>query len=262
LFVIIELYPIMYYNISCSLIGFYKGKIMVTKIITSADSTAPLKRRRRQRLRGIIASQAQAASGHPSVDIDVGRCLRGLRARRGLSIRSLAEQSGLNVNTLSLIENRKTSPSVSTLQQLASALDVPITAFFETNTPKNNISYQKEGQRPRAAFAHGTLEDLGTGLTLRGGQPLLVTLEPKANSGPTPIVHTGHEFVFCLEGHLAYTIEDRIYQIDPGDSLLFEAYLPHSWQNVGETASRSLLIMCPADEGDRPTEHHFKPESD
>jgi DNA-binding XRE family transcriptional regulator len=223
------------------------------------ESTHQAERRHRQRLRGEIANQIQIVSTHPGVDPDVGCCLRKLRARRGLSIRSLAEQSGLNVNTLSLIENSKTSPSISTLQQLASALDVPITAFFEIDTPKHNISYQKMGQRPRAAFAHGTLEDLGAGLTLHGGQPFLVTLEPKAYSGSIPIVHTGLELVFCLEGHLSYTIEEQIYSLDPGDSLLFEAYLPHCWQNTGETPSRSLLIMCPTDENDRPTERHFKP---
>jgi len=233
---------------------------MMTKITSTVESTHPLGRNRRQRLRGVIADQALAVNDHAGVEIDVGHCLRELRTRRGLSLRSLAEQSSLNVNTLSLIENSKTSPSVSTLQQLSSALNVPITAFFETDTPKNNISYQKAGQRPRVAFAHGTLEDLGAGLTLRGGQPFLVTLEPKANSGPTPIVHTGHEFVFCLEGHLSYTIENQIHLLDPGDSLLFEAHLPHCWQNVGGTASRSLLVMCPADESDRPTERHFKPE--
>jgi transcriptional regulator with XRE-family HTH domain len=199
-------------------------------------------------------------TSHPFTDINVGRRLRELRAKRGLSIRALAGISGLNVNTLSLIENGKTSPSVSTLQQVAAALQAPITAFFETDVPKNNISYLKDGQRPRGAFAHGTLEDLGAGLTLHGGQPLLVTLEPKADSGPTPIVHTGHEFVFCLEGHLSYTIEDRTYPLEPNDSLLFEAHLPHRWQNVGETPSRSLLVMCPADEDDQPTERHFTPE--
>ncbi len=232
----------------------------MTKTTASVESNHPLQKRRRQRLHSVIADQIQAMSDCPGVDINVGLHLRELRAGRRLSIRSLAEQSGLNVNTLSLIENSRTSPSVSTLQLLASALDVPITAFFEIDTPKNNISYQKAGQRPRAAFAHGTLEDLGAGLTLHGGQPFLVTLEPKANSGPTPIVHTGHEFVFCLEGHLSYTIEDQAYRLDPGDSLLFEAYLPHRWHNAGETASRSLLVMCPTDESDRPTERHFKPE--
>ena len=217
-------------------------------------------KRRRRRLHDVIADQIQVVIDCSGIEINVGRQLREIRTGRGLSMRRLAEQSRLNVNTLSLIENSKTSPSVSTLQQLASALEVPITAFFETDTPKNNISYQKAGQRPRAAFAHGTLEDLGAGLTLHGGQPFLVTLEPKANSGPTPIVHTGLEFVFCLEGHLSYTVEEQVYPLDPGDSLLFEAYLPHCWQNMGKTTSRSLLIMCPTDESDHPTERHFKPE--
>ncbi len=224
-----------------------------------AESTDPVERPRRRRLRGDIGAQNQTVRNHPNVDPEIGRCLRELRARRNLSIRTLAEQSGLNANTLSLIENSRTSPSVSTLQQLASALDVPITAFFKTDTPKNNISYQKDGQRPRAAFTRGTLEDLGAGLTLQGGQPLLVTLKPKASSGSTPIVHTGLEFVFCLEGRLSYRIDDKVYPLDPGDSLIFEAYLPHCWQNTGETASRSLLIICPTDENDHPTERYFKP---
>jgi transcriptional regulator with XRE-family HTH domain len=218
------------------------------------------KRQFHRRHRGSVATVESSTNSLTPLLIDVGRNLRVLRAEQGLSIRSLAELSGLNVNTLSMIENGKTSPSVSTLQQLASALTIPITAFFETDMIKNNVSYQKKGQRPQAAFAHGTLADLGAGLTLHGGQPLLVTLEPKANSGPTPIVHTGHEFVFCLEGHLSYTIEDRNYILDPGDSLLFEAHLPHFWQNVGKSTSQSLLIMCPADESDHPTERHFKPE--
>jgi transcriptional regulator with XRE-family HTH domain len=213
----------------------------------------------KQKTQGDGVDPNHPAGNHTPVELDVGRCLRKLRVAHGFSIRHLAEQSGLNVNTLSLIENGKTSPSVSTLQQLASALAVPITAFFEIDTPKNNISYQKVGQRPRAAFAHGTLEDLGAGLTLHGGQPFLVTLEPKADSGSTPIVHTGIELVFCLEGHLAYTIEEQVYSLDPGDSLLFEAHLPHHWRNTGDTASRSLLIMCPTDESDHPTELHFKP---
>jgi transcriptional regulator with XRE-family HTH domain len=225
----------------------------------TAEYIDPLERPRRHRLRGDLGDQIQTVRSHPCVDPDIGRCLRELRARRNLSIRTLAEQSGLNANTLSLIENSRTSPSVSTLQHLASALDVPITAFFKTDAPKNNISYQKAGQRPRAAFAHGTLEDLGAGLTLWGGQPFLVTLKPKASSGSTPIVHTGHELVFCLEGQLSYIIEEQVYPLDPGDSLLFEAYLPHCWQNTGETASRSLLIICPTDENDHPTDRYFKP---
>jgi transcriptional regulator with XRE-family HTH domain len=196
----------------------------------------------------------------PSSEVDVGYRLRTLRLENSLSIRTLAEMSGLNVNTLSLIENGKTSPSVSTLQQLAQALQVPITAFFTIEPPQKRVVYQKAGQRSQAQFLHGTLEDLGAGITMRGGQPLLVILEPGADSGLAPIVHTGHEFVFCLEGQLTYLIEEKKYLLEPGDSLLFEAHLSHRWGNESQRPSRSLLILCPTDENDHPTDRHFKPE--
>jgi transcriptional regulator with XRE-family HTH domain len=191
-------------------------------------------------------------------EVNVGRRLRELREERGLSIRALAEKSGLNVNTLSLIENGKTSPSVSTLQRIAIALQAPITAFFETGAPRNSVAHVRADSRPRAAFAHGTLEDLGAGLSEHAVEPFVVTLEANADSGAHPIVHTGHEFVFCLEGRIAYTVEEHTYLLEVGDSLLFESRLPHRWQNADATPSQAILVLCPSDERDHPTEQHFK----
>jgi transcriptional regulator with XRE-family HTH domain len=193
-------------------------------------------------------------------DINVGKSLRKLRDERGLTIRALASQSGLAVNTLSLIENGKTSPSVSTLQQLALAMDVPITAFFEAERPEQKVIHLSAQSRQRATFESGFMEDLGTGARGRRIEPFVVTLEAHASSGDLPIVHTGHEFVFCLEGRLTYEIEGMEYVLEAGDSLLFEAHLPHRWMNEAYSPSRSLLVLCPSDDRDRPTERHFNPE--
>ncbi|MCL5994553.1 MAG: cupin domain-containing protein [Chloroflexi bacterium] len=198
-----------------------------------------------------------APDGTGGDDVNVGQRLRQLRSERGLSIRTLAGASNLSVNTLSLIENGKTSPSVSTLQRLAAALGVPITAFFETDIPKSPIVHIKAHQRPRGQFAHGTLEDLGAGLSDRAVQPFLVTLEPNSGSGPENIVHTGYEFVFCLKGRITYIVEDRVYLLEPGDSLLFESRLPHRWHNVEPEPSQALLVLYPTDTHDRPTDRHF-----
>jgi transcriptional regulator with XRE-family HTH domain len=192
-------------------------------------------------------------------EIDVGKRLRELRANRGHSLRAQAELSGLNVNTLSLIENRRTSPSVSTLQQLAQTLQVPISAFFETDHGDKLVVYQKAGNRPCAAFTQGSIEDLGAGMSRLGAEPFIVTLTPKADSGKTHIVHTGREFVYCLEGHIAYTVDSKTYLLEPGDSLLFEAYLPHHWKNLDDIPSSTLLVLSPMDERDNPTERHFSP---
>ncbi len=189
--------------------------------------------------------------------VDVGGRLRELRTERQLTIRSLAEMSGLNVNTLSLIENGKTSPSVSTLQQIAQALQTPIASFFDSGAPQKNIVYQKKDHRRGAGFLHGVLEDLSEGILPTGCGPLLVRLEPFADCGPNPIVHTGQEFVYCLGGQLVYTIEQEDYLLEPGDSLAFEAHLPHRWQNSGGSQTHWLLVLYPAGENDLATERHF-----
>ena len=193
----------------------------------------------------------------PSSEINVGNRLRNLRAERGYSIRLLAEKSGLNANTLSLIENHKTSPSVSTLQQIAATLQVPITAFFESEATRQNIIFQKAAQRTGTAFTYGSLADMGAGFSQSGMQPFVVTLAPHAKSGGTAIVHTGLEFVYCLEGSLCYDVDGQEFTLEAGDSLLFEAHLPHHWRNAGEIPSRSLLLLCSADERDHPDERHF-----
>ncbi len=220
--------------------------------LTRAEPERP-RRIRQRRGRGVF----EAAGPEAGFEVDVGERLRVLRMEHGHSLRRLADLSGLNVNTLSLIENGRTSPSVSTLQQVARALQVPLSAFFEMEEATQTVVFQQTGHRPRAAFAHGMAEDLGAGMTLHGGQPLLVTLRPGTDSGSAPIVHTGHEFVYRLEGQLTYTVDDRRYVLEAGDSLIFEAHLPHRWGNPGQTQTRSLLILCPDDENDRPTEKHF-----
>jgi transcriptional regulator with XRE-family HTH domain len=219
------------------------------------STTAVPRRPRRSATRAARPSGKTRTAAMP--EVNVGQRLRELRLERGLSIRALAERSGLNVNTFSLIENNKASPSVSTLQQIAQALQVPISAFFEIKHGHNKVAYQKSGQRPHAPFAHGEMWDLGAGMPRQGAEPLIITLNARADSGKNPIVHTGREFVYCLEGSVVYVVGEETYQLDPGDSLMFEAYLPHHWQNLKEAPSRLLLVLCPMDERDQPTERHL-----
>jgi transcriptional regulator with XRE-family HTH domain len=193
----------------------------------------------------------------PRNEADVSKRLRELRMSLGHSLRALADMSGVAVNTLSLIENGRVSPSVSTLQRVALTLGVPMAAFFETEPSHSDIAHAHADGRRNVAFAHGFLEDLGAGMVDRTIEPFLITLNPHADSGSTPIVHTGQEFVYCLEGRLDYYIEDNAYPLGPGDSLLFEAHLPHRWLNAQPEPSRAVLVLCPPGGQNRPAARHF-----
>lgn len=187
----------------------------------------------------------------------VGSRLRELRTKQGLSIRALAAQSGLAINTLSMIENGKTSPSVNTLQILARVLKEPISVFFEHETVARRIVYTRKDQRPSVMVETTCLEHMGKDIAGNAVQPFVVTLEPGSGSGPNAIVHTGHEFVYCLSGQADYIIEGEPYPLKAGDSIVFESHLPHCWQNSGEEPAQIILVLIPADIRDRPADRHF-----
>ncbi|MBA4384010.1 MAG: cupin [Anaerolinea sp.] len=190
----------------------------------------------------------------------VGLKIRGLRNDKGFSLKTLAERSGLNINTLSLIENSKSSPSVSTLQQLAKALEVPISAFFESEPIVKHVVFTSHDLRPGATFNNAFMQNLGKDLKDNAVQPFVVTLQPGAGSGDQMIVHTGHEFVYCLAGKAIYKVENETYTLNSGDSLVFEAHLPHRWENTFDGESQIILVIYPADQREEPGGRHFPTE--
>lgn len=189
--------------------------------------------------------------------VSVGQRIRALRHQRGYSLRVLAEQSGLNINTLSLIEKEKTSPSVSTLQHLARALAVPITAFFESDEEKKSVSLLRTAEQNPEEVNGTWVVNLNKEWSGDEIQPFLITLEPGANSGSAPIVHTGYEFAYCLKGRLLYTIEKDVFTLEEGDCLIFEAHLPHHWQNVHDEPAQLLLVLAPTERRAVPSSRHF-----
>lgn len=216
-----------------------------------------------KQLRRIIDKERISQSGIVDKSVEnspeacVGRCLRSLREERGLSLRELADESGVSVNTISLIENCRSTPSVTTLQKISIALRVPIIALFDARQDEPSVIHTRACEREQSYFLHGYREDLGQELSVSTFRPFLVTLEPESNSGIDPLVHTGYEFAFCLKGLIAYQIENKRYLLEPGDSIFFEAHLPHCWQNLSVEPSQKILVLCPLDARERPAGRHF-----
>ena len=188
---------------------------------------------------------------------DVGQRLRILREERGISMRALARRSGLSANALSMIERGLTSPSVSTLNKLATALEVPITAFFRQEPVREQIVFRKASQRVQQPFARGLIEGLGGESFVGRVEAFLMTLEGGASSGPHGMIHTGHEMVFCLRGTFEYLVDDQQFELEPGDSLIFAAQLVHRWRNPGASAANAIIIISAFDDSERPGEYHL-----
>ena len=178
---------------------------------------------------------------------NVGTSIREIREAKGYSLRALAERSGLSVNAISRIERGESSPTVSSLQQLATALSVPINQFFERGTKYSTVLVRKT-QRLRTRGEGVLFESLGSGLPGQMIEPFLMTLLPGAEGGEKPISHAGEEFVYCVEGEVEYLVNDEWHRLEAGDSLLFQSPQPHMCRNTSLNQAIVLLIILAAEE--------------
>jgi len=172
-------------------------------------------------------------------------------------LRELAERCGLSFNAISRIERGESSPTVSTLHLLATALNISITAFFEDGRDRATVLIRHD-RRLRSDANGIMMESLGIGLRNQQLEPFLVSVASGAGSMDDPVAHKGEEFVLCLEGSIRYRINGEMYALEAGDSLLFEATQPHCFENIGAITTQLLCVFQSADGNHLAGGHHHK----
>lgn len=181
-------------------------------------------------------------------ETDIGPRLRELRVSRGMSLRALADRSGVTAASLSLIENGKNSPSVSTLKKVLTALGLTLGDFFAAATPAEAGA--------GVVTRRGRLVNVATGEGLkylalpgphahRAIQIMHEVYAPGADTGPEPYSHAGEEAGFCVSGTIEVTVDGRREVLHPGDAFYFSSTLPHRWRNVGPAAARMISACAP-----------------
>jgi DNA-binding XRE family transcriptional regulator len=180
--------------------------------------------------------------------------VRSRRLEIGLNVGQLAERTGISKGMLSKIENAQTSPSLSTLERLSAALDMPVTSLFRGLAEERDAVFVKAGSGPeivrKGTRAGHTYELLGT---LRGPykrvEPLLVSLAESTEVFPL-FQHAGIELLYMLDGIMEYSYGREHYRMEKGDTLQFEGDIPHGPTKLVKLPIRFLSITIYS--GDRP----------
>jgi transcriptional regulator with XRE-family HTH domain len=171
-----------------------------------------------------------------SLEISIGREVKGFRKKLGITVVELAKLADLSSGMLSKIENGQTSPSLATLKSLTAALNVPVTSLFRQFEEERDASFVPAGQGieiERRGTRSGHQYRL-LGHTISGAvtvEPYLITLSKDSDVFPI-FQHEGTEFIYLLDGELEYRHSGKAYDLKPGDSLFFDADAPHGPENL------------------------------
>ncbi len=183
------------------------------------------------------------------LEVAIGREVKAYRRQQGMTVAELSQTTGLSIGMLSKIENGNTSPSLTTLQTLADALSVSITAFFrgfeETRVAvhtKADEGVELEREGTRANHQYALLGHIGANTSGVIVEPYMITLTDESDIFPT-FQHGGIETIYMLEGEVDYRHGEETYPLKPGDTLFFDADAPHGPQVLVKLPARYLSII-------------------
>lgn len=177
--------------------------------------------------------------------MQLGRKIRDLRLRRGLTVQKLANETGLSKGFISQVENDRTSPSLATLRDLAAALRTSMAYLVAEDDPAVHVV--RAAERPRLpADGSASRTELLSALPRRNLELLMLELPAGRPAGEQRHSHPGEECLLCVEGRLRLLHGEQELIIETGDSCHFDGRTPHSTGNLGPAAARVLIAMTPA----------------
>jgi len=183
-------------------------------------------------------------------EIRVGERIKILREKKGLSLKEMADLTGLSTALLSQMENHLISPSLGTLVRLARAFDAKVGDFLGETEGEPFTIVRKDERRTVSRFAskegvsYGySYESLGFDMKQRHMEPFIVTLEPSTVPASKTSTHDGEEFIFVLEGEMEVILGDHRDILYPGDSIYYGSTIPHRVQCHQDKVTRILAVL-------------------
>ena len=195
-----------------------------------------------------MSDDAAAALGEIERKVSgLGAKVAAERAERGWSLAQLAQRAGISPAAVHKIEKSGMTPTIASLMKIAAALGRSVSFFVdEPDTPDVNLVHRDERAKVFTSKQGLELRNLSG----RYGPFLIAgadaTVEPYADSGPTPMRHPGEELVIVLAGRMHFTIDGREYAVGTGDSIHFRTVRPHSWRNPGDVPARAIWLVVRA----------------
>lgn len=177
----------------------------------------------------------------------IGNQIRNIRHQSKMTVALTAQMAGLSAGMLSKIERGATSPSLATLRSLAFALNVPITALFQDYEERREATYYASGQGPvvdrRASRLGFQYQLLGNAIKRSkvSVEPYLITLDQRADLSGA-FQHEGVQFVCVMDGEILYRHGSKDFRLKPGDTLFFDAEVPHGPTKICEASAKLLSI--------------------
>lgn len=179
--------------------------------------------------------------------MDIGEKVKRLRNEKGMTLKQLSEATGLSTGFLSQFERGITTIAVEHLSTIADLFNVKINYFFEEE-PESEPIVRGYDQPVIHKLNNMIYKQLSRSPKDKKIAPKMIEIMPhEKRELPTTYPHQGEEFVYVLEGILSLVIEEKTYQLYPGDSAHYFSTINHNWDNETNNIVKFIVVHHPND---------------
>ena len=184
----------------------------------------------------------------PTDRIEVGSRVKALRDAMALSLRDLAERSGVSAPMLSQVERGDTSPTLAVANRIAAGLELTLSQLLRLDEG-DGVTVVRSGQRLAGGHADGhRYEVLTPALPGQRAEVSLHTLSSGATTGgpgDPPMHEAGSgETAVALAGRVRLVCDGVAHDLEQGDSVTFDADLPHHFENPGRRECQFMSVIA------------------
>lgn len=180
--------------------------------------------------------------------IEIGQKLKALRKSQGISLQQIAEHIGKTKSYISMIENAKANPSISTLKDIVSFFGLDLAAFFETEEGRSHHGQEIFSFTEDARLIYSQKDQYNLYLLISNTQLRMKTylVELFPNGGYSQALkHDGEEYGYVLEGEIELSLDDEPFVVPEGGYFYFASSRKHIVRNLASTISRVQWIYLP-----------------
>jgi transcriptional regulator with XRE-family HTH domain len=185
----------------------------------------------------------------PETDHDegLGRKLRLRRTIKRFSLQYVAERADISIGLLSQIERGLTTPSLRSLRQICTALDMPVGWLFDVPTSKQEGAVVRASARRTLDLGPKSMrKELLSPDEVTGIQMMRIEIRPGGAWGEASRNESGAKCGIVMSGTLALELDGAVHVIGPGDSFAFEATRLHRFWCEGQETVDLLWVVAPA----------------
>jgi transcriptional regulator with XRE-family HTH domain len=197
---------------------------------------------------------SDTGSSAVSVDVEtssevaaIGSRVKALREAMDYSLRDLSERSAVSPTMLSQVERGATSPTLAVASKIAAGLDLSLSQLLRLDE-NPHVVVGRSGEHRRHERAGHRIEEMTPPLPGLRADVAGHELDPGAMTGTpgdTPMHEPGsRETAVVLEGQVALIHGRDTYCLGPGDSVTFDADLPHHFENQSDEPTRFIAVIA------------------